>query len=585
MTTESYFSMLNPLEYNSIKDWIECEIFQPIGAFDGYKQTCSKCGHQYIVSNIHDQYKCPQCTSYIHSMLLKESSATIRMNVIQITCLNSLQAVVKHRVSINITKFSKNEICIEPYSIIIIKDNGDIITTHRLLETGAEWQSNTTFHEEYDQLAEIKKSWKSVKTQIEVQNLLFPQMQFTEMNIKRGLKQFFEKLIRLSNQSLNYEQFQNEYWAFNKYEESDDEYIWMQSRNLEFNILPNNINIVDLFSKVSSIPALETILKNNDDDFIYFIKLEQEKIEFFFPIYCICMRHSYQIKDLKLWTDTVLLLKEAGMDYHNPKYVCPDSLIKIHNNAYERIQKKEVKEYERKKLLVLGKEKNDSFWYLSNNQDECLKAAQNLTYLEDLKHKYGCENYDIKIMLYNYKDIIAENDVDLSEIATSLPQQLAIPQKIVDTDDDQLMELVNNANLLIYNKLFHAFRKSWAPVIDEIRTIRYKKNKKAFLNLRFVNEDIEIVFLNSIEEFKREGHIMRNCLYHNKYYDENSLIFSVRESGRPVADLEIDLNTFEVLQCCGVYNYELETDLKKKIMDIINQNIYVLKECRDKVTD
>lgn len=58
----------------------------------------------------------------------------------------------------------------------------------------------------------------------------------------------------------------------------------------------------------------------------------------------ICHRNHYTIQDASLWCDYVDNLIELGLDTHNPKYICPKSLVTEHNQMVIRINRKRAKE-------------------------------------------------------------------------------------------------------------------------------------------------------------------------------------------------------------------------------------------------
>ena len=66
------------------------------------------------------------------------------------------------------------------------------------------------------------------------------------------------------------------------------------------------------------------------------------------PMVKICNRGKYIIEDASIWFDVLDALDKLGMDKRNPKYICPQNLIEMHNWLQMRIDRKNVKEELRK---------------------------------------------------------------------------------------------------------------------------------------------------------------------------------------------------------------------------------------------
>lgn len=56
----------------------------------------------------------------------------------------------------------------------------------------------------------------------------------------------------------------------------------------------------------------------------------------------ICIRHHYTIDDPSLWLDTLYMLTNEKKDIHNPKFVCPDDLVALHQQLYDRKHRRDV---------------------------------------------------------------------------------------------------------------------------------------------------------------------------------------------------------------------------------------------------
>lgn len=69
----------------------------------------------------------------------------------------------------------------------------------------------------------------------------------------------------------------------------------------------------------------------------------------------ICIRHKYRIDDPSLWLDTLYLLSMFHMDIHNPKFVCPEDLMALHDKLVRR--KARMDEIRNERLAAAARER------------------------------------------------------------------------------------------------------------------------------------------------------------------------------------------------------------------------------------
>lgn len=74
----------------------------------------------------------------------------------------------------------------------------------------------------------------------------------------------------------------------------------------------------------------------------------------------ICHRNRYTVRDARLWCDYIRMLRRAGLDDHNPRYVCPRDLKKAHDDLNERLTRAERR---RRELENLEKSRKDEANY------------------------------------------------------------------------------------------------------------------------------------------------------------------------------------------------------------------------------
>lgn len=100
---------------------------------------------------------------------------------------------------------------------------------------------------------------------------------------------------------------------------------------------------------------------------------------------------------------------------------------------------------------------------------------------------------------------------------------------------------------------------------------RYKKAKSKFFDLVFVDKDLSVKPLVSIQEFIDEGKLHHHCVFVCKYFNKaESLIFHALINGTSVATIEFNLQTLEVVQCRGKFNSKPEQ--YDRIVALINKN-------------
>jgi hypothetical protein len=65
------------------------------------------------------------------------------------------------------------------------------------------------------------------------------------------------------------------------------------------------------------------------------------------------------------------------------------------------------------------------------------------------------------------------------------------------------------------------------PEQQTIMAEEFIKNKSKYFDITFRNSNIIVVFLSSIDAYKKEGDTLHHCVFTNTYYDrKNSLILA-----------------------------------------------------------
>jgi len=125
----------------------------------------------------------------------------------------------------------------------------------------------------------------------------------------------------------------------------------------------------DLFASLLSDKYAETLLKTGQIPMLQAHILGKVKAQKVWAAIKICIRNKYQILNPTDWRDYIDLLTYFGIDTHNPKYACPDNLVKEHDRlvakkrsiiAKQRAEEKRAeiekadKQYQKQKAKYFG---------------------------------------------------------------------------------------------------------------------------------------------------------------------------------------------------------------------------------------
>lgn len=106
----------------------------------------------------------------------------------------------------------------------------------------------------------------------------------------------------------------------------------------------------------------------------------------------------------------------------------------------------------------------------------------------------------------------------------------------------------------------------------------YVEQKGKYFGLCIADENIEITPFKSVKEFKTEAHKLRQCLWTGEYFKkEKSLILSAKIGGKSIETIELDLESYKVLQCHGFKNKN--TKYHKRILNLVQSGIPQIQKC------
>lgn len=106
----------------------------------------------------------------------------------------------------------------------------------------------------------------------------------------------------------------------------------------------------------------------------------------------------------------------------------------------------------------------------------------------------------------------------------------------------------------------------------------YVRDKGKFFGVVITDGDLSIQVLQSVLEFFEEGESMHHCVFANEYYKKkDSLILSAKVAGERKETIEVNLNTFSIVQSRAAFNKNSE--YYSRIIELINRNMNLIKQC------
>lgn len=318
-----------------------------------------------------------------------------------------------------------------------------------------------------------------------------------------------------------------------------------------------------------------TIIKEHYEMLFLYLKDGESFDRFYKTPYKIAVRHRYVPSDWRLWIDMIDLLRNAEKDLHNPKFVCPPDIAKMHDYALKEIEKNYKRE--KRKRLKNGPFDLDWFGEFAMNQEIFELFHSSVQFRNELLRSYSYpkallhdvdwfkERGESRVATYlEYYDDYEKDNVYKLSIG-------CIPNN--GEEDDYGIRLVD------FNEFDRLMRCQDFSSKQEFMTQEdlFQKKKSIFSDLCFEDNELKIMTLNSVKEYIDEAHEMHNCIAALKYYlKENSLIMSARVEGKSVADVEVDLRNFQIRQCYGPFNKR--TPYADRIKKLIADNVHLIQE-------
>lgn len=106
----------------------------------------------------------------------------------------------------------------------------------------------------------------------------------------------------------------------------------------------------------------------------------------------------------------------------------------------------------------------------------------------------------------------------------------------------------------------------------------YEEHKSKFFSLNFVQGDITVSPIKSLEQVINESEQLDHCAYVNGYHmKDNNILFSVKKGQDPIATVDFSLIRMDINQISGFKNAEIPE--QKKVTTLIKKNIKLIREC------
>lgn len=106
----------------------------------------------------------------------------------------------------------------------------------------------------------------------------------------------------------------------------------------------------------------------------------------------------------------------------------------------------------------------------------------------------------------------------------------------------------------------------------------YVKAKGKFFGIIITDGELSIQVLKSVTEFLEEGESMHHCVFANKYYKKKySLILSAKVMGERKETIEVNLQTFSIVQSRSAFNKSSE--YHARIIELMNKNMNLIRQC------
>ncbi len=105
----------------------------------------------------------------------------------------------------------------------------------------------------------------------------------------------------------------------------------------------------------------------------------------------------------------------------------------------------------------------------------------------------------------------------------------------------------------------------------------FRDMKSKYFGIAFSDGLINVVVLDSVQEYIKDGELLHHCVFSNEYYKkDDSLILSARIDDAPIETVEISLDDYSVIQSRGLQNQN--SKYHKQILELVNSNTHLFRK-------
>ena len=102
----------------------------------------------------------------------------------------------------------------------------------------------------------------------------------------------------------------------------------------------HGVSPVRLFKALLSDQRIETLMKAGEIEEMKYFLSNRTTADNLWASYLIAKRHHYQINNIGMWCDYLMMLKNLDKDIRNPKNICPQDFIEAHDRVNRLIDAK-----------------------------------------------------------------------------------------------------------------------------------------------------------------------------------------------------------------------------------------------------
>lgn len=133
----------------------------------------------------------------------------------------------------------------------------------------------------------------------------------------------------------------------------------------------HGISPVRLFKALLSDPRIETLMKAGEIEELKYFLSNPATANNLWASYLIAKRHHYQINNIGMWCDYLMMLKNLDKDIRNPKNICPQDFIEAHDRVNRLIDaKREKVRAERERQYEIERREREQQRLLKEKENE-----------------------------------------------------------------------------------------------------------------------------------------------------------------------------------------------------------------------